>query len=130
MNGMDGFTYRGRHISSFGEIIYAPNEDERGDIAVDYSIEDDEIQGVNGGYLLSNWAPPKKFDLRCYYEEITNAQRNALLRWFNRNTDGRLVFDRRPYVYYEVFPTERVEFEDYCEDNGEGDVYTGILTIH
>ena len=53
-----------------------------------------------------------------------------MLRWFDRNTKGRLIFDDRDYVYYDVIPNQRVELENYrtvaCDNTIK---YTGMITI-
>lgn len=70
------------------------------------------------------------FDLNCYYENLTKRALNDLLRWFDRNTKGTLVFDDRPYVRYTVSPYEKVSIQNYKEDRGNGVLYQGQMTIH
>lgn len=52
------------------------------------------------------------------------------MHWFNRNTKGKLIFDERDYVYYDVIPNRRVEFQDYRGMACNGIRYKGILTIY
>ena len=35
-----------------------------------------------------------------------------IVRWLDRRTSGRLVFDERPDVYYDVVPSAKIEFEE------------------
>lgn len=57
-------------------------------------------------------------------------QKNDMLAWFGRNTKGRLIFDDRPYVFYDVIPSQRIELENYraiaCDNRMK---YSGMMTI-
>lgn len=123
---MDGFIYRGKHISDFGNVFYIPNESERGEYAVPYKIEDQEINGRDGAYYTGNKATVRNFVLRCYYDGITQQTKEEMLMWFGRNTKGRLIFDDREYAYYDVIPNRRMEFEDYKTNGCNGLAYSGI----
>ena len=61
---------------------------------------------------------------------MTLQQKNDMLRWFDRNTKGRLIFDDRDYVYYDVIPSQRIELENYrIATYGNIVKYTGMMTI-
>lgn len=76
---------------------------------------------------------PRTFDLTCVYEELTLAQREEIVQWFDRRMSGELVFDDRPYASYTVRPTERIRFEDYTggiiKDNEETERHSGVFTV-
>lgn len=127
---MGGFSYRGKNIGDFGEIYYAPDASERGEYALPYKVDEQEINGRDGAYYYGNHVEPREFNLRCYYEELTQQTKEDIIRWFGRNTKGRLIFDERNYVYYDVIPNARVEFDDYRGMTCNGLRYKGILTIH
>ncbi len=127
---MGGFTYRGKSISAFGDVYYAPDENQRSDYASQYETYEQETDGRDGGYRYSSRYESRVFDLSCYYENLTKRALNDLLNWFDRNTSGALVFDDRPYVTYKVSPYKRVEVRDYKEDRGCGVLHHGEMTIH
>ena len=59
---MEGFVYRGRHISSFGSVYYMPNEKQRGEDSVQYELYDQELDGRDGGYFYGSRLKPRQFD--------------------------------------------------------------------
>lgn len=127
---MGGFSYRGKNIGDFGEIYYAPDASERGEYALPYKVDEQEINGRDGAYYYGNHVEPREFDLRCYYEELTQQTKEDIMHWFGRNTRGQLIFDDRDWVYYNVIPNGRVEFSDYRGMTCNGLRYKGIMTIH
>lgn len=126
---MGGFSYRGKNIGDFGEIYYAPDASERGEYALPYKVDEQEINGRDGAYYYGNHVEPREFVLRCYYEELTQQDKEDIMHWFGRNTRGRLVFDDRDWVYYNVIPNERIHFDDYRGMTCNGLRYKGIMTI-
>lgn len=127
---MAGFSYRGKNIGDFGDIYYIPDADERGDYALPYEVSEQELNGRDGAYYYGNRVEPREFALRCYYENLTQKDKEDIMRWYNRNTKGRLIFDERNWVYYDVIPNARVDFEDYRGETCNGVRYKGRMTIH
>lgn len=66
----------------------------------------------------------------CYYEDIDKKTMEQIVRWLDRRTSGRLVFDERPDVYYDVVPSARIEFEDYSYTKYGKTLHAGEFTIH
>lgn len=126
---MGGFSYRGTNIGDFGEIYYAPNESERGDYALPYSVNEEQIKGRSGEYYYGAHVNAREFRLRCYYEDLSDQTIEDILSWFGRHTKGRLIFDDREDVYYDVIPNGRVTFEDYKIERCNGLLHQGIMTI-
>ena len=127
---MGGFSYRGKNIGEFGDIYYAPRESERGEYALPFDVSEQKINGRDGAYYYGNHVEPREFTLRCFYENLTQQNKEDIMHWFRRDTMGQLVFDERDWVYYDVIPDERVQFEDYRYNGCNGLRYNGILTIH
>lgn len=84
-----------------------------------------------GGEYFHSRVKTRVFNLSCYYEEISIAQKEAIIRWLDRRTEGGLVFDDRPYATYFVRPTKKIEFKDYLQRDGvtNADRYSGTFTI-
>lgn len=127
---MAGFSYRGKNIGEFGEIQYAPGASERGESMLPYEVSDGKAGGRAGEYCYGNRVEARLFTLNCFYENLTLQKKNEMLMWFDRNTKGRLIFDDRPYVYYDVIPSQRIELENYraiaCDNTMK---YSGMMTI-
>lgn len=47
---MGGFAYRGKNISSFGNVYYVPDETQRGDYMAQFETYEQETDGKDGGY--------------------------------------------------------------------------------
>lgn len=128
---MAGFSYGGRNIGSFGEIHYIPDASERGEYALPFKVDEEEINGHDGAYYYGCHVEPRTFNLRCYYEGLSQRNKEEILQYFNRFTYAQLIFDDRPYAYYLARPYTRVTMEDYrviTEYNGVTSYY-GLLTI-
>lgn len=121
-----GFTYNGKHTSTM-KLIYVPGPEDRGDFYSDYKVISRERSWYPGGEYFHSRVGSREFTLSCFYDMITRAEREAILRWFDRRTSGNLVFDDRPYVSYFVRPTKASKFKDYKETI-DG-YYSGTFTV-
>lgn len=127
---MAGFSYGGRNIGSFGEVYYIPDASERGEYALPFKVDEEEIDGHDGAYYYGCHVEPRTFNLRCYYEGLTRRNKEEILQYFNRFTYAQLIFDDRPYAYYLARPYARVTMEDYrIVTSWNGETYYGLLTI-
>lgn len=93
-------------------IRYVPDPIERGDFQSEYDVLDLERSWNAGGEYYHSRVKTRTFNISCFYDEITVAQREAILRWLDRRTSGNLIFDDRPYAEYHVRPAKRIEFKD------------------
>lgn len=84
---MDGFSFHGTHCSTLG-CYYRPSAKSRGDEMEDYTINDIQTDGRDGGYYIGTWVMPREFELDCHFEEITEMQLEQIYRWFRRDTQG------------------------------------------
>ena len=127
---MAGFSYGGRNIGSFGDIFYIPNASERGEYALPFKVDEEEIDGHDGAYYYGVHVQPRTFNLRCYYEGLTRRNKEEVVQYFNRFTYAQLIFDDRPYAYYLARPYARVTMEDYrTVTSWDGELFYGLLTI-
>lgn len=104
----DGFKYKGRHCEQM-DLHYAPGPDEIRNRMESYSVSTQQAAGRDGGYYLGATANMREFELECYFEEITEKQYAAIMEWLRRDEGGELIFDDRPYVVYDVWPTKAVK---------------------
>ena len=121
---MDGFTYKGIHCSTYG-VEYAPSASDRWWDSPKFEIYKKDIPWGNRGYYYGNSVEIREIKIECYFEEITIAQREQIRKWLGRDTSGALVFDERPFVYYNVRPGNIVPGQLYCDN----DKYSGTMTI-
>lgn len=55
--------------------------------------------------------------------------REGLLRWLDRGTKGTLIYDDKPYVYYDVRPAKRIEIKQYTHRENGVLLYSGTFTV-
>ena len=127
---MEGFSYNGKHSDDF-HCYFIPDASDRWFASPDFQIYEADDTGKDGGYFYGTRAKVRTFTLKCYYEEITLARREALRRWLDRSTSGKLVFDRRPFVSYDVRPTKVVPGKRYAIYNSQTgeELYSGTFTV-
>ena len=123
----DGFSYGGVHCSKYN-ITYIPDAKDNWFSSPSFSVYEEEVTRRDGGYYYGNSVKIRKFTLKCYFEEITREMREEIRNWLDRNTKGKLVFDDRPYVYYNVRPTNVTTGEIYPLLTKHGEVFSGTFT--
>ena len=68
-------------------------------------------------------------ELPCFYEELTKHERERVIRWLEHGQRGRLIFDDRPFCYYDVVTGAQMEIREYPVRSANGTTYSGIFTI-
>lgn len=111
------------------KVKYVPDASARGDFFSDYEILDLERSWNPGGEYFHTRVTSKKKEIECYYEQITLSEREKILKWLDRRTSGKLIFDDRPYAAYFVRPTKKIEFKDYLQSEMGVSLYSGTFTI-
>ena len=127
---MEGFWYNGKHSDDF-HCYFIPDENDRWFASPDFEVYETTDTGKDGGYFYGTKAKVRAFTLKCFYEDATIQQREALRRWLDRNTSGQLIFDRRPFVHYDVRPTKVVQGKRWTSlaPGSDEELYNGTLTI-
>ena len=96
----------------------------------EYEVEELTAEGRDGGYHIGARVKSRVFELDCYFEEITQAQLEGIYRWLDRRNHGDLIFDERPFVRYEAFPSKRFPIALYDHDSAAGNLYSGTFTAY
>lgn len=97
-----GFSFCGVDIYEFG-LEYAPeNANTYVYNAAAKNIEEQKFEGHEGGYFYGVQTGPKDFTLRCYYEDtdIRDGIFSKVAAHFKVGRTGKLVFQKRPWVWY------------------------------
>lgn len=119
-----GFSFCGIDIADIG-LEYAP---ELADTYVfsskDYSVQQQTFDAHDGGYFYGISVQPKKFTLRCIYQDthINEGIITKIERLFRRGRTGRLIFKKRPWMYYVATVTK-------CNVSTITNYLNGIATI-
>ena len=122
---MTGFTYNGIHCSDLG-LYYIPSKDDLWFQDPEYDVYDEDIEWKHGGYYFSSKAKVRQFKLKCFFEEIDIAKRQAIKKWLKFNSEGRLIFDDMPFMYWHVHPG-KVPVGNWYLDSNES--HSGTVTI-
>lgn len=97
-----GFSFDGVDIADIG-LTYAP---EISNIYVykpaAYKLHEQAFDAHDGGYYYGNTMQPKDFTLRCIFEEspVLDGVMSKIDWLFHRGKTGRLVFAKRPWLWY------------------------------
>lgn len=122
---MEGFTYNGVHCSTYN-IYYVPDAEDKWFSDPEFDTAKKDVAWKDGGYFYGTYAKIRTFQLKCFFEEIDIATREKIRRWLGRNTSGQLVFDDKPFVYFNVRPSDIVPGKIYLDTN---ESYSGTFTI-
>ena len=122
---MTGFTYNGVHCEDLG-LYYIPTKDEQWFPDPEYDVYDTDVSWRHGGIYYTSKAKVRTFNLKCYFEEIDVAKRQAIKEWVRRDTSGTLVFDDMPFVYWNVRPA-KIPVGNWYLDYNES--HSGSVTI-
>lgn len=102
INMQGGFSFCGVDIAELG-LEYAPdNANTYVFKASDYKLSEQVFDAHDGGYYYGETVQPKIFTLRCIYqdEHVNGGIISNVFRFFRRGRTGRLVFQKRPWVWY------------------------------
>ena len=122
---MNGFTYNGIHCSAYG-VYYIPDASDRWYEDPEFENYQKDVTWKNGGYHYGNAVKIRTISIKCYFEEIDIATREKIRKWLKRDTSGQLIFDDKPFVYYNVRPSAVIPGKIY-NDNNES--YSGTFEI-
>lgn len=103
------FYFDGVDVETFN-IYYAPevNGTDTYVWAPGQSKTQEQIfESHNGGYYFGSNKEPKPFNLRCYYFQTpqTTGLMGDIFKFFKIGRRGRLSFEERPWIYYNVVIT-------------------------
>lgn len=103
-----GFSFCGTDIADLG-LEYVPETANTYVYAgADYKIHEQMFDGHDGGYFYGSTVTPKVFTQRCIFQEthINDGVLTKVERFFRRGRSGRLIFKKRPWVYYVATVTD------------------------
>lgn len=118
------FSFKGINISEYG-LHYAPEHEDWHIWDSDYKVFDKEVDSQDGGHWYGSKVEPKKFNLRCYFEEITESELNAALTLFRKDAGGKLIFDERPWMAYQARMVDKNVIDKYPVNGG----YSGTVML-
>ena len=122
---MTGFSYNGVHCEDLG-LYYIPTKEDQWFLDPDYDVYESDIDWRHGGVYYASKAKIRTFTLKCYFEEIDIAKRQAIKEWVRRESSGKLVFDNMPFVYWDVRPG-KIPAGNWYLDNNES--HSGTVTL-
>ncbi len=125
---MTGFTYNGVHCEDLG-LYYIPTKDDQWFKDPEYDVYDSDIEWRHGGVYYGSKAKVRVFSLKCFFEEINVAKRQAIKEWVRRDSSGTLIFDDMPFVYWNVRPG-KIPAGNWYLDTNESNSGTVVITFN
>ena len=126
---MNGFSFMGIHSSTFG-VYYIPDESSLFDDRSDYEVYDEDVDWHDGGIYYGRKVKPREFSLDCYYEDIPRKTYEKMKQWLSGRHSGRLIFDDKPWKYYDVYITKKPSGKQYSQhEHGMEPLYSGTFSI-
>ena len=103
-----GFSFCGTDIADLGLEYVPDNANTYVFAGSDYKIHEQMFDGHDGGFHYGSTVQPKLFTLRCIFQEahINNGILTRAETFFRRNKSGKLIFKKRPWVYYMATVTD------------------------
>lgn len=107
-NYLGGFSFCGVDIADL-DLMYAPDQQNTfvfGQTA--YKMNEQIFEAHDGGYYYGATAQPKDFSLRCVYlneHVILSGLMTKVNDLFRIGRSGRLIFDKRPWCWYNATVT-------------------------
>lgn len=83
------------------------------------------MTGRDGGYYYGHKLKPKEFTLECYFEEIDRTTYERMCQWIHPGQQGKLIFDERPFVYYDAIVAKVPTYKIYMT----GDRFSGTISL-
>lgn len=122
---MGGFTYNGVSCEKFG-LYYIPTKEDQWFSDPEYDVYDQDIDWRHGGIYFTSKAKVRTFTLKCFFEEIDIATKQAIKEWVRRDSGGKLIFDDMPFIYWNVRPG-KIPVGNWYLDSNES--HSGTVTI-
>lgn len=97
-----GFSFCGVDIAKY-KLEYVPTLDQTYVFSgSNYEVHQEVIDAHHGGYFYGTTVQPKDFTLRCLYQDeyISHGVLASIENFFRRGKTGKLIFDKRNWVWY------------------------------
>lgn len=97
-----GFTFAGHEAAEFN-LEYVPDTTQMYVWQVaPYEQHEESFPAHDGGYYYGETLKPKDFTLKCIFqqEDVRDGVLSNIEAFFRRGRIGKLVFDKRPWLYY------------------------------
>jgi len=103
---MAGFSFCGIHCSQYG-LEYIPSNEDMIPFTPEFDMKEESVTGRYGGYQYGDTIKIQERKLECVFEELTDADMEKIIQWVHHGRTGKLVFDDRPFAYYDVASAKR-----------------------
>lgn len=123
-NNTGGFSFCGVDIQELGLEYVPENQNTYVYRPSKYNVHEEAFDSHDGGYFYGTSLKPKDFVLRCIFQD-THINKGFLTRvfdFFRRGRTGKLVFSRRPWLWYDATVVS-------IDDSGLSNYKNGIIRI-
>ena len=124
-----GFSFCGKHCTDMSCEI-SNNEETMHAIMDDFSTSSESVDGYDGEYPTGSTVKAREFEIKLLVEDVTDKELNDIGRWLGKGKSGQLIFDHRPYKYYNATVSAPVTQSTYVHFDAVNNVflYSGTIT--
>ncbi|MCK9482483.1 MAG: phage tail family protein [Bacteroidia bacterium] len=128
-----GFIFDNRHCSEFKLTVVSPSGMNSQSLFADFEDKIVEVSGKDGAYYFGTKIKTKPISISLAFDNLTSADKRAIITWLTPNNVAKIIFDEAPYKYYwvKVARPPIFSFVPFEEDitNGKQHIFKGTLTI-
>ena len=119
-----GFSFCGVDIKDIGLEYVPENQNTYVYRPAKYNVQEETFDSHDGGYFYGTTLRPKEFTLRCIFQDthINSGLLTRVFDLFKRGRTGKLIFSRRPWLWYDATVTA-------IDDSSLQNFLNGIIKI-
>lgn len=125
-----GFSYRGIHIDDL-KLTLGNNDGTMHALGNDITFDSETVDGFDGAYPTGSTAKPIEFTINMFCEDLNDMDLQRIAECFKRDSYGPLVFDHRPYKYYNARVTSGITPPMFVRFDNDSNcfLYSGTITV-
>lgn len=94
-----GLSFCGIHTDDMN-VMLGNNDETMHALVEDFTFDAESVEGYDGAYPLGSQVKQRDFDITLICEDFTDRDLARVAECFKKDAYGPLIFDHRPYKYY------------------------------
>lgn len=114
-----GFTFAGTHSSELNVIRTSDGNRYTEDLLPTFQDKTVQVGGRDGTYLFGSYYQRKEFSISIAFDNVSEEDLNRIKNWGADKKVHQLIFDEKPYKYYNVKLSAPPQLKYICFDESE-----------
>ena len=114
-----GFTFDGIHSSELNVIRTSESNRYTDDLIPSFQDKTVQVGGRDGTYLFGSYYQRKEFPLSIAFDNVSEEDFRRIQNWGADKKIHKLIFDEKPYKYYNVKLSAPPQLKYICFDESE-----------